>query len=140
MNSTSEGLLDTNVFVHAHTNDSVAQECRDFLAALERGQVQGRLEPLVAHELTYVLPRVIRQMTRADVAQYLLMVLGWRGVTGPKDILVDAVIRWRDKAGLSFVDAYLAALAAERRCAVYTKNLRDFEGQGSAVPRTLPKG
>jgi hypothetical protein len=36
------GLLDTNVFIHAHTTDANGEECRRFLAALEAGSVSCR--------------------------------------------------------------------------------------------------
>ena len=132
------GVVDTNVFVHALAPGPQREECRRFLAALERGDVEADLEAPVLHELSYVLPRYVKQMTRRDVAEYMLMALSWPGVRGEKALLVDAVTRWRDSAGLGFVDAYLAARAGERGYAVYTKNLADFRDQGVDVPGTLP--
>jgi predicted nucleic acid-binding protein len=76
------GLLDTNVFIHAHTADAHAEECQRCLAALEIGKLRARLEPVILHELSYVLPRYLKQMTRQQVAEYLLMVLDWPGVEG----------------------------------------------------------
>lgn len=134
----TEGLLDTNVFLHAHANDAHSVECRRFLAALESGRVVVRLEPLILHELSYALPHYVKQMTKPEVADYLLMVLGWDGVTGDKDVMVDAVQRWRATPGLSLADAYLAALAVQRNCPVYTKNVRHVAGQGAVVPVPLP--
>lgn len=69
MSEESPGLIDTNLFVHAHANDDATAECQAFLAALEQGRVRARLEPLVLHELSYALPRSIRQLTREDVAR-----------------------------------------------------------------------
>jgi predicted nucleic acid-binding protein len=132
------GLLDTNVFVHAYTTDAHSEECLSFLAAVERGEVEARLEPLVVHELSYVLPRYLKQMSRDDLAAYLLMVLSWRGVRGDTEILVAAVERWRDTPGLAFVDAYLAAIANRDGCPVYTKNVAELAGHGVSVPATLP--
>lgn len=134
----ADGLLDTNPFIHAHTLDRWSEECRLFLSALERGDVRAFLEPLILHELSYALPRYVQQMTRTQVAEYLLMVLSWPGVQGDKDVMVDAVERWRDTPGLSFADGYLAARAAQRQCPVYTKNVRELEGQGATVPQPLP--
>lgn len=133
----ADGLLDTNVFIHSHAGDSFTQECRGFLAALEQGSVHAVLEPVVLHELSYALPHYVKQMTREDVAEYLLMVLGWDGIRGDKDLMVDTVERWRGSPGLSFADAYLAAAAALRGCPVYSKNVRDFESQGVSVPQPL---
>ncbi len=134
----SEGLLDTNIFVHAHTNDAQSDECARFLAGLERGRIRARLEPLVLHEITYILPRVVKQMTRAQLAEYLLMVLEWEGIEGEKTLMADTIERWRDTPGLGFVDAYLAAAATARQCPVFTKNARELVGQGVAVPDPLP--
>jgi predicted nucleic acid-binding protein len=132
------GLLDTNVLIHAHTHDSVSEECRRFVDALEAGRVTARLEPLILHELSYALPRYLKQMTRADVAEYLLIVLSWEGVQGEKGLMVDAVGRWRATPGLSFADAYLAALAAEQGRPIYSKNVRELVGQGVQVIDPLP--
>jgi predicted nucleic acid-binding protein len=136
----SDGLLDTNVFLHAQTTDRFGEECRRFLTSLEDGERSASLEPLVLHELSYVLPIVVKQMGRRDVADYLLTVLSWPGVRGEKDLMADTVQRWRDAPNLSFVDAFLASLAARRHCPVYTKNVRDLTGQGALVPDPLPSG
>lgn len=137
--STTDGLLDTNVFIHAHTTDELSVECQRFLAAIERGDIEAYLEPLVLHELSYALPRYMRQMTRAQVAQYLGMVLSWPGVRGDKDVMLDAVERYDDTPRLAFVDAYLAALATRRQCPVYSKNVQELTSQGVNVPDPLPR-
>jgi predicted nucleic acid-binding protein len=134
----ADGLIDTNVFIHAHTTDQLSDECRNFLAALAEGRLRARVEPLILHELSYALPRYVKQMTHDDIAAYLLMVLGWDGVQGDKGVMADAVERWWPTPGLSFADAYLAALAAQQECAVYTKNVRELVGQGVEVPQPLP--
>jgi predicted nucleic acid-binding protein len=131
------GLLDTNIFIHAHSTDSAAAECQLFLSALESGRIRARLEPLILHELSYALPRYVKQMTRQDVAAYMLMVLNWDGVEGEKEVMVASVQRWASTPGLSFADAYLAA---QRQCAVFTKNLRELRGQGVDAPMLLPDG
>ncbi|MFN0070697.1 MAG: PIN domain-containing protein [Chloroflexota bacterium] len=135
--SDQPGLLDTNVFIHAHTRDSLSEECRQFLLALEAGRVSAVIEPLILHELSYALPRYVKQMSHQDVAGYLLMVLSWDGILGDRAVLTDAVERWRDTPGLSFADAYLAALALMRRCPVYSKNVHELRGQGVQVPTPL---
>lgn len=134
------GLLDTNVFVHSYTHDAASEECRHFLAALEQGTVQARLEPLILHELSYILPRYVKEMTRGQVAAYLLLVLSWQGVQGEKALMADAVERRRDTPRLAFVDAYLAAMAIRERRQVYTKNVVELERQGALVPQPLPAG
>jgi predicted nucleic acid-binding protein len=96
------------------------------------------LDPLVLHELTYVLPRYVQQMSRADVARYLEAVLSWPGIIGDTDTMIDAVERWGSTPGLSFADAYLAARAAAEARPVFTTNIRELRGQGVDVPDPLP--
>jgi predicted nucleic acid-binding protein len=136
----TEGLLDTNLFIHAQSTDLHSDECRRFLAALEQGNARARLEPLVLHELSYVLPHYLKQLTREQIAQYLLSVLSWVGVEGDIELMVETVQRWGRTPRLSFVDAYLAARATELQCPVYTQNVRELVGQGIEVPQPLPSG
>lgn len=98
------------------------------------------MEPLVLHELSYALRHYAKQMTRTDVAQYLLSVLSWPGVDGDKDVMVEAGQRWGGTPGLSFVDAYLATLAVHQRRPVFTKNVGELSAQGAEVPPSLPDG
>ena len=132
------GLLDTNVVVHAFANDANSEECARHLRALRDGRAQALVEPVVLHELTYVLPQFVQQMARRDVSAFLLELVGWEAVRGDKPVLVGALERWRDTPGLGFVDAYLAALATRRGLPVYTKNIREFARQRVNVPNPLP--
>ena len=127
----TEGLLDTNVVIHAFTSDEHAEECRAFLRALENDTVRARLEPLVLHELSYALPHYLKQLRRDrdELGRVLLMVLSWSGVIGDKAEMTDAVERWVATPGLSFTDAWLAALATRDEVAVYTKNVRELSGE-----------
>jgi len=133
-----DGFLDTNLFLHAQANDRHSEECRRFLTAVEHGVIHARLEPLVLHELSYALPHYVKQMTRAQIAEYLGAILAWPGVEGDKGAMTDAVERWAQTPGLAFVDAYLAALAARDGCPIYTMNVRELAGQGVDVPCPLP--
>jgi predicted nucleic acid-binding protein len=136
--SEAEGLLDTNVFIHAYANDAHTAECRAFLLAVERGDVLVRLEPLVLHELSYALPRYLKQMSRTDVARYLLMVLSWKGVRGETDTMVAAVERWLASPNLAFVDAYLCAVAKRDGRPIYSKNVDELRAQEVEVPVRFP--
>ena len=132
------GVVDTNVFIHAQTHDAVADECLDFLEAIEEGRLQARLDPTVLHELSYALPRYRRGMSRGEVAEYLLIILAWEGIIADKSTLIQTVERWRDTDGLGFVDAYLAVVASTEGIPVYSKNVRELRGQGVVVPDRLP--
>jgi predicted nucleic acid-binding protein len=59
-------LLDTNVVVHVFDVGPLGSECGRFLHAVEGGQIRTVLDPLVVHELTYVLPRFQKQLGRSD--------------------------------------------------------------------------
>lgn len=134
----TEGLLDTNLFIHAYTSDQHSLECQKFLAAISRGEVQGWLDMLVVHEITYSLPRYVKEFTRESLADYLIDITDWPGVLCDRDVLVDALTRWKVTPGLSFVDAYLAAVAITQGVAVFTKNVRELTAQGAEVPVPLP--
>ena len=55
------GLLDTNLFIHAHAQDSPSEECRQFLRRLEARGIRAQIEPIILHELSYALPHYIKQ-------------------------------------------------------------------------------
>lgn len=52
MSDAIDSLLDTSVVIHAQTHDRESDECRRFLAAIERGTIRVRVEPVVLYELT----------------------------------------------------------------------------------------
>ena len=133
----SEGLLDTNVFIHALTHDPHAEQCQGLLRALADGRVQAVLDAVVVHELTYVLPRFIKSMTRRDVAQYLMSIIAWNGIIADKEILAEAVRLWATHP-VGFTDAYLAARATQEDRPVYTRNVADLRLCGAAIPDPLP--
>lgn len=132
------GLIDTNVFIHAQTHDAHAEECLQFLEALESGRLQAQIEPVVVHELSYALPHYRKGMSRTEVGEFLLAVLAWEGIVGDKGLLINAVRRWQQTPGIAFVDAYLAAVATENQASIYTKNVRELRSQGADVPDPLP--
>src|SRR5207249_10689043 len=113
-------------------------ECLRFLEAVERGDVRAEIDAMVLHELSYALPHYRKGVPRDHVAEYLLAILAWQGATGDKSVLARAVQRWRTSPALAFVDAYLAARAAQEQSVVYTKNVRELREQGAEVPERLP--
>lgn len=131
-------FIDTNVFIHAVTGDAHADECSAVLQALEQGTLRVRLELIVIHELTYALPRFAKQMTRTDVADLVLEILGWPGIVADRAVLVDVVRRWRNAPGLSFADAYLSEVSLRSGVEVYSNNVRELRRQGASVPDPLP--
>jgi predicted nucleic acid-binding protein len=136
------GVVDTNVFVHARTSDAQSGECRRFLRLVERGEAQMWLDPLVVHELSYVLSRGWPGVGRQRIGAYLRQLLDWPGVlAADADLLRATLDRWSRVDGLGFVDAYLVELAGQRGGApIYSKNVRQLRAQGARVPDPLPGG
>jgi predicted nucleic acid-binding protein len=134
----ADGYIDTNVFIHAVATDEHSAECQQFLLLVQRGEVEVKLDVAVLHELSYMLTRFHIQMTRADISDYLLMILAWPGIEADKVVLIDAVARWKQTQGLAFVDAYLAERAVREGMRVYSKNVRELRAQGAEVPDPLP--
>lgn len=121
------GYLDTNLFVHAlFPNDAQYPRCQAILTALGQGEAEGWLDPLVIHELTYVLLNLRRFPDRTAVEVYLRDLLRAPGVRAPqRALLLAALARWAGRGG-GFVDAWLATLALAEGQPVCTANARDF--------------
>ncbi|MCL8207922.1 MAG: type II toxin-antitoxin system VapC family toxin [Actinomycetia bacterium] len=130
-----DGYIDTNVFLHAQAHDEHTAACRTLLRAVGSGQVTAWVDPLVLHELTYVLPRYVQGMTRSDVALYLRTVLSWPGtVLDDKAFWVDVVDLWEVDARLSWTDAVLIRRAQRTGRGIWTRNVRDFARHDMAAP------
>ncbi|NMP22623.1 PIN domain-containing protein [Sulfobacillus harzensis] len=122
-----EGYVDTNVFLHAQAHDAHTPACRALLRAAAAGTLILRLDPLVVHELTYVLPRYVKAMTRADVALYCRSVLQWPGIHLEERPFWLAVLEtWEADDRLSWTDAVLLNRARDTGLPVWSRNHRDF--------------
>jgi hypothetical protein len=95
------------------------------------------LNPVVVHELTYVLPRYVKQMGRTDVARYLISVIAWEGVMADKETLTEALRLW-SSVPVAFIDAYLGARAVSEDRQVYSRNVGDLQVCGATVVETWP--
>lgn len=135
-NMTSDGLLDTNVLVHFLLRDNRTEECREFLAPVQTGERRVRLEVYVVHELTFVLGRVRKQMTRPDIADYIRQVISWPGIDCDQELLTGTLERWK-QPGVAFVDALLATQARLSEARIFTINAKDFRNIGVEVPEPL---
>jgi predicted nucleic acid-binding protein len=133
----ADGLLDTNLFVHAMAKDSHGVECARFLRSLELGHQRAYLDPMVVHEVTYALPRVVKGLSRVAIATYLEKVVRWPGIVCDRPLLEEALARWKRTHGLGFVDAYLAARASRDGVPIFSKNVRELVAQGATVPDPL---
>jgi predicted nucleic acid-binding protein len=133
----NDPLLDSNIFIHALTHDAHSTVCQGLLRALSAGTDRAILDPIVVHELTYVLPRYVKQMTRGDVSQYLTSVISWEGVVADKETLTEALRLWSTRP-VGFIDAYLGARAAGEDRPVYSRNVGDLQSCGAVVPEKWP--
>jgi predicted nucleic acid-binding protein len=106
------GYLDSAVFIYAlFPSDERYERCKAILTDLQTGEAEGRLDPLVLHELVTILPTLRQFPDREAVARYLRGIVGARGVLADqRDLLLAALVRWTERGG-GFTDAWLAILA-----------------------------
>lgn len=123
---TSDGLLDTNVLIHSLMNDAHTAECGAFLESLESGERTVRVEAYIVHEMTYALSRQVH-LSKPAIASILLGIIQWPGIECDKQLLAGAIVRWRDRQGVSFIDALLASQATISQTRVFTINVKDFQ-------------
>lgn len=134
--SKSDGLLDTNVLIHALMSDSHTDECEAFLSMIESGQRSARLETYIVHEMTYALSRQLN-LSKHEIVAILLRIIQWPGIECDRQLLSGSLVRWRDRPALSFIDALLATQASLSQTRVFTKNIKDFADAGIEVPQPL---
>jgi len=134
--SKSEGLLDTNVLIHSLMVDAHSEECGAFLKSLEAGERCARLEPHIVHEMTYVMLRHLR-LSKPEIVSILLRIVQWPGIQCDKLLLSGALLRWRDRPSVSFVDALLASHAILNAAPVFTINVKDVEDLEIEIPKPL---
>jgi len=131
------GILDTNILIHALTTDAHGADCRRFLERVREGEITVVLTSVVAFEFTYAVGRYAKQMTREDIADYLVSVMALPSVDLEDEILVDAARLWAKTPGLGFVHAYLGLRAEREGLPVFTKNVWHFERFDINVPSLL---
>jgi predicted nucleic acid-binding protein len=134
--SKGDGLLDTIVVIHSLMNDDNSEECRMFLASVEHAQRIVRLEPYILHEITYVMARRLK-LSKHEAVAILLQIVQWPGIECDKNLLNGALLRWRDRPGLSFIDALLASEAILSQSRIFTINAGDFDEPGIDVPKPI---
>ena len=137
MSSGVSGILDTNILIHALTADAHGADCRRFLERVRSGEITVLLTSVVAFEFTYAVSRYARQMTRGDIADYLVSVMALPSVELEDELLVDTARLWAKTPGLGFVDAYLGLRAQREELPVFTKNIRHFERFDIQLPNPL---
>ena len=127
------GWLDTNIFIHAQTRDRHSDACRRVMNQLAGGEAKGRIDPVVAHELTYALMSKFG-FTKRMAADYINMILTWEGVevVGGKEPMISAICIWQEQ-NIGFADALLAARAMLDGTQVLTVNVRHIAAAGASA-------
>lgn len=111
-----EAILDANILLRYLTDDP--RELADrAVAILEQAEDQSAaliVAPLTLAEVIYVLESVYR-WPRTDVAERLLRLISESSLIVIEEATIVQSLAWyRDRSGLDFADAYIAALAVER--------------------------
>lgn len=137
MSERSFGLIDTNVLIHALAADRESQDCREFLRRVRDGERSFTLTAVVVFELAYALGRYKKEMSRAEIGDYLISVMALPNVRVDDDALYGAVRVWSLNPEIGFADAYLGVRAERDRVPVFTKNVRHFRRFDVEVPDPL---
>lgn len=125
------GWLDTNIFVTVlFKNDPNRRRCLEIVEGLETGELEGWLDVIVVHELTYVLSRINVFGKRAEVFEYIYGIIQMEGVRAvDKAEVIEILMMWKD--GHSFADARMMVLARKSGMAVCSVNVKDFSVENS---------
>ena len=97
---------------------------RAFFEPVREGTALVYIPAAVVAECVYVLSRIYK-VTRTDIAAKLLGLLDYRGVSTESPAVRHALTLYRDR-NVDFVDALVAATAAERNWGVFSFD-RDLE-------------
>lgn len=137
MIDSSLGFLDTNVLIHAFATDRQGADCRAFLEQVRKGERSVLLTIVVVHEFTYAVGRYLKQLSRKDIADYLVSLMALPAVHLDDDAVFATVRTWGSDPRIAFVDAYLAVRAQREGRPVFTKNVKHFQGCDVEVPDPL---
>ncbi|MFO1501424.1 MAG: PIN domain-containing protein [Verrucomicrobiota bacterium] len=114
-------LVDTNVLVRFFTGDppDMAERARALVAQADAGKLRLEIPSLIVAETVYTLESFY-EMPKAEVCENLHTFLRSRGISPREpDVILDALDRYR-ALSVHFADAYLAALAAAGKVAVWS--------------------
>lgn len=111
-----EAVLDANILLR-YLTDEPRKLADRVVAILEQAENQRTalvVAPLTLAEVIYVLESVYH-WSRTDIAERLLSLISASVLVILEEATIVQSLAWyRDRAGLDFADAYIAALALER--------------------------
>ena len=111
-----EAILDANILLRFLTDEprNLAGRVAGILEQAEESGIALVVPPLIFAEVVYVLESVYR-WPRSDIAQGLLDLIRASVLVVLEESTILQTLAWyRDRSGLDFADAYVAALAIER--------------------------
>jgi predicted nucleic acid-binding protein len=119
-------LVDTNVLIRFLTGDppGLAERARELFSQAATGELELQLPVIVIAETIFTLESLYK-IEKRDICEKLGVLLRGRGISVLEaEPVLDALRRYRSLR-VSFVDAYLAALASHRKQPVCSFD-RDF--------------
>lgn len=114
-------LVDTNILLRFLTGEppELAERARALIAQADAGKLEIEVPALVVAETIYTLESFY-EMPKKDVCEKLALLLRSKGISPLEpDIVFDALERYRSTP-VHFSDAFLAAVAADRKQPVYS--------------------
>jgi predicted nucleic acid-binding protein len=128
----NEALVDANILLRYLTDEpsGLADRAAELLETAERERIALLVSPLTLAEVVYVLTSVY-QWDRGRTAGQLLQLVAASVIEMlERDVVLQALLLYRDTSALSFADAYLAALALSRQIGLisFDRQLRRVSG------------
>lgn len=141
----TEAVVDANVLLHYLTGapPELAERARQVLVAAEKRNTRLVVVALTLAEVVFILQHTYRWPRRA-IAEGLSKVIGADTFHLPEGATLQRALVWyRDRPGLHFADAYVAAVAVDRGAAVVSfdrelKRVRELTVVDS--PEAFPTG
>lgn len=120
-------IADTNILIRLFTGEPQhqAKSVRTVFTQVERGEFILRIDPLVISETIYTLKSFYSQKPY-EIARWMFQLIGSEGIEVPdRERMMNALILYSTK-NVSFIDAYLGALATETQSLVLSFD-KDFD-------------
>lgn len=116
----AEAVVDANVLIRYLTDrpSHLADRAADLLEGAERAKRTLVIAPLTVAEIVYVLTSVYGWDKQAVAGRLLDLIMASVATVLDQDAVMQALVWFRDVPGVHFADAYVAALAVERRADV----------------------
>ena len=131
-------LIDANIFLRHLRQDHADHSPRatEYVTRIRRGELVAETNLLVISEVVYTLQSVYRQ-NKPTVVNALLPLVELPGLRIPAKARLRRALALYVRYNVSFVDAYLAVLAQQRRLSELVSFDRNYD-RNPGVPRIEP--